>query len=163
MSELCVMGNDILRQISTEVQNFNGQLENNSKKMHKIMLSYNGIGLAAPQIGISNRLFVYQLPNEQMVVMINPQIMESSLTVEPYEEGCLSIPGINADIIRPDKVTVQYQNLGGKIITKQFKNLEARVIQHELDHLNGVLFIDHLDIDEKKNKIREFRQIQMNI
>ena len=127
------------------------------------MLSYNGIGLAAPQIGISNRLFVYQLPNEQMVVMINPQIMESSLTVEPYEEGCLSIPGINADIIRPDKVTVQYQNLGGKIITKQFKNLEARVIQHELDHLNGVLFIDHLDIDEKKNKIREFRQIQMNI
>ena len=111
-----------------------------------------GIGLAGPQVGELKRLFVTHVEGDVPRVFINPQIIQTSNEQNVFEEGCLSIPAMYADVERPVAVTVQAWNERGRPFTLDAEDLLARVIQHEFDHLNGILFLDHLD-DKKRNRI----------
>jgi peptide deformylase len=109
-----------------------------------------GIGLAGPQVGLLQRIFVVQVDGESPRVFINPTIIGTSPEISQYEEGCLSIPGLYAELTRPEKVTVQAWNERGRPFTLDAEGLLARVIQHEYDHLEGVLFIDRLSEPKRK-------------
>lgn len=130
----------ILRQPCVDVVEFGAQLHSTAQNMFETMAMQNGVGLAAPQVGLSDRFFVvgYKKFRE---VFVNPVILNSK-GKEIGPEGCLSIPGVQVDVERAKKVTVRYQTLGGDIVEDEFKGFVARIIQHELDHLNGVLILD---------------------
>ena len=112
--------------------------------MLEAMKEGRGIGLAGPQVGLLMRLFVIQLDRDQARVFINPSIVQTSEELTEYEEGCLSVPGMYADVIRPAEVRVQAWNERGRPFTIDADGLLARVILHEYDHLEGTLFIDRL-------------------
>jgi peptide deformylase len=133
-----------LKEPSLPVENFNADLSEITGKMLVFMKESNGIGLAAPQIGINQRFFVVQLENQSPFVFVNPEIVETSVDLSSYEEGCLSIPGTYAKVFRPSLVTMQAYDAKGKRFQVQASGLFATCIQHELDHLNGKLFIEHL-------------------
>lgn len=110
-----------------------------------------GLGLAAPQVGVSLRVFTVDIEGKTYV-FINPEIKDLSLEKVPFEEGCLSVPKIWGPVIRPKKLTIKALDENGRLIKIRAKGLMARVIQHEMDHLNGILFIDKA---EKLSKIGE--------
>lgn len=112
--------------------------------MVRIMKENDGVGIAAPQVGMSERFFVTALPREEVRLFVNPEITERSGRTVRSEESCLSLPGITADVKRHAWVTVRYFDGAGNAQETTARGLLARVIQHEVDHLNGVLFIDHL-------------------
>ena len=142
------MPDSMLRQKARRVKNIDGSIHRLVDDMLKTMHAAPGVGLAAPQVGISLRLAVIQLPEEEEIVLINPQIARRAGETVGVE-GCLSIPGYVADVQRAAKVTVKALDRDGKEIRLRGEDLLARVLQHEIDHLNGVLFIDHLDsLDE---------------
>ena len=125
--------------------------------MVETQLASNGIGLAAPQIDLPIRLFVVGYPKHEHVplkVFINPEIIDYSTETFSMQEGCLSIPGLNAEVIRPKSITIRYQTPNFKGVEETFDGIYARVIQHEYDHIEGKLFIDYLS-DEKKLEINE--------
>lgn len=111
-----------------------------------------GVGLAAPQVGVLDRVFVVHIDGDVPRVFINPSIIETSSELSEYEEGCLSIPGMYAQVIRPAYVKVQAWNERGRPFNLTAEGFLARVIQHEYDHLEGVLFIDRLS-EPKRNRI----------
>lgn len=111
-----------------------------------------GIGLAAPQVGRNERFFVVQIEEGKPFVFINPEIIGTSEELSSYEEGCLSIPGMYGDVKRPAAIQIQAWNRRGRPFTMEADGLMATVIQHEFDHLNGVLFVDHLS-DRKREKL----------
>ncbi len=152
MLNIVTLGDPILKKHSTLVTSINEDVERFLNEMFDTMYMGKGIGLAAVQVGKLDRIFVTHVPRDMPRVFINPEIVETSLDEEIYEEGCLSIPGINADVIRPYAIKVQAWNERGKPFTMDAEGLLARVIQHELDHLNGILFIDKLD-DKKRNRL----------
>ncbi|MBV9660040.1 MAG: peptide deformylase, partial [Acidimicrobiales bacterium] len=115
-----------------------------------------GLGLAAPQIGIQKRLFVYQLPEQDPVTIVNPQIKESRGEWE-YEKGCLSIPGLFFPIIRPKEIHLIGYDLEGNEVSVEADEVEARCFQHELDHLDGRLLLSLLDKEQRKEAMRELR------
>jgi len=156
MLEIYRLGEEILREKGAPVKIFDNALAILVDAMFETMGEADGVGLAAPQIGLAQRLFIVDTkqPGERLV-FINPQIIETSVEQVSYEEGCLSIPGAFAHIVRPSEVTVQALDLKGKPFTLKATNLLARVIQHENDHLNGVLFIDHMEA-EARDKLLEF-------
>jgi peptide deformylase len=131
--------------------------------MFETMYNAHGVGLAAPQIGKGIRLFVIDaepMDEEHLkgakMVFINPEKLEEEGNPWPYEEGCLSLPGLREEVKRPEKITLSYQDETGKSYTRTFEGLLARVIQHEYDHLEGKLFIDYLSPFRKRliqNKI----------
>ena len=126
-----------------------GEVEQLVKDLKDTMLSLNGVGLAAPQVGVNLRVIVIQLMSAGKLVgpvqeMINPVITKSSTEIVEYEEGCLSIPGEYYSIERPSKIDVKFQTLNGRYKRWYLRGLEARVVQHELDHLDGVLMVDLL-------------------
>jgi peptide deformylase len=121
-----------------EVNKINNDLIDN---MFEIMYAEDGVGLAAPQVGISKRIAVVDIREDNKIVLINPEIIaEEGKTI--MEEGCLSIPGETGDVIRSQKITVRSLDREGKVIEFEAEGYEARAIQHEMDHLDGVLFID---------------------
>ena len=119
------------------------------RMMFKTMYGEDGIGLAAVQVGRPLRVFVTKVADDRERVYINPEIVETSIEEETAEEGCLSIPGVRADVTRSARVSVQATGLNGRTFRVNARGVLARAIQHELDHLNGVLFIDHLDRRER--------------
>jgi peptide deformylase len=116
-----------------------------------------GLGLAAPQVGVQKRLFVYQLEGHDPVAIINPTIVESRGEWE-FEEGCLSIPGLYFPIVRPKEIHLTGWDLHGKEISIEADEIEARCFQHELDHLDGRLLIAMLDKAQRKEALRELRR-----
>ena len=124
------------------------------------MRGQKGIGLAATQVGERVRVFVTNAPDDRERVFINPEIVETSIETELLEEGCLSIPGVHADVRRPARVRVQAWNLSGRPFVLEADEMLARVIQHELDHLNGRLFIDHLDEAERTRVLGEYEALR---
>ena len=124
------------------------------------MIAARGVGLAAPQIGVSKQIAIMNPEPEddaKLIKMINPRIVAVSDEKVKIEEGCLSVPGVRADVERPERVTVLYQDENGKERTLEAEGLLARIVQHELDHLNGVLFIDRLSFAKRsliKAKLR---------
>ncbi len=141
-----------MRKISDEVHEINESTRALIKDMFEIMEEEGGIGLAAPQVGISKRIIVLSLKekNFEKMALINPVIVSSSKETAFMEEGCLSIPGINADVQRSTKLIARGLTRSGKMVEITASNLLTRVLLHEIDHLDGVLFIDRLSDKEKK-------------
>ena len=141
------LGEDIIRQkcVPVEADEINDSLRETFNEMFETMLAADGVGLAAPQIGVAKRYFVIISDDEVRRVFINPQIISTSNDLCDYDEGCLSLPGFNETIKRPSKVTVQALNEFGKPFTLNADGLLARIIQHENDHLDGIVYIDRGD------------------
>lgn len=148
------LGNDTLRQKAVQIEDINDDIRLLVKDMLVTMTVEDGIGLAAPQIGQSIRLFVVKADDGIERTFINPQIIATSQETTSYEEGCLSIPKTYEDVIRPETITVQAKNERGRRFTLEASGLLARVIQHEYDHLEGILFIDRIAAD-KREKIEQ--------
>ena len=126
--------------------------------MFDTMDEADGVGLAGPQVGVSQKLFVVDDRKGNRIAFINPEIIETSVEVGPYEEGCLSVPGVYHDVIRPLGVTVQAQDVNGKAFTIKATGLLARIIQHENDHLNAKLFIDRLSEDDRAMMVKVYER-----
>lgn len=153
------IGDPVLKQLAHEVDHVDGALVKLVDDMVETMYEAEGAGLAAPQIGIQKRLFVYDVGDGPQVI-INPTIVESD--GEWYcDEGCLSIPGLRLGIIRPDRVLIEGWNLDGKEISVEADEFLGRVFQHEVDHLDGVLMLERLEDDMRKQALRVLRDKAM--
>jgi peptide deformylase len=145
-----VYGDPVLRGQTDDVTTFGQPLEELAREMIETMIHEDGIGLAAPQVGIPERFLVMGIPGEKeddprrIFALANPEVIEESDEKVVMEEGCLSLPGINEEVERPVRVVVEYQDLEGNPQTLTAEGLIARVLQHEMDHLDGVLIVDHL-------------------
>ena len=148
MNAIRVIGDPVLRIKATEITEITENLDLLTKEMLATMYSAPGIGLAAPQIGIQKRLFVYDWGTGPGV-LINPEIRESD-GEWVFEEGCLSIPGLSWELLRPKQVHIVGIDLEGNDVSFEADELEARLFQHEMDHLDGVLLVDHLDADQRR-------------
>ena len=144
-----------MREVSKPVEKIDENIKSLIDEMFVTVKKENGIGLAAPQVGENIRLFIVFI-NEQKYVFINPEIIETSQEMCLMEEGCLSIPKVYDEVMRPSAVKVQFLNIDGKIKTIEASGLLARVIQHENDHLNGILFIDRLSEEKNAEAIEKF-------
>ena len=136
-----------LKKISIQVTNIDERIKKLCLDMIDTMYSHSGVGLAAPQVGVLKRVVVMDCSDDgekSPVTLINPEIVWSSEEVSKFEEGCLSIPHIREEIKRPSSVQVKFTDISGILKVSYFKGLWATCIQHEIDHLNGKLFIDYL-------------------
>jgi peptide deformylase len=153
MYKIRYIGDPILRKKAETISEFNGTTNNLIQDMFKLMKKYDGVGLAAPQIGISGALIVVDIsPVEKQSTpqaFVNPIITDASGEALG-EEGCLSIPGVREEIRRADHVTVRYQTEAGEQRTDAYSGWMARVLQHEIDHLNGILMTDYLSPVKKQ-------------
>ena len=155
-------GNPVLEREAEDVTEFDTpELHKFLEDMFESMYAAKGVGLAAPQIGFARKISVIDVSNGEnpadKLVLINPQIVHSEGKQEG-EEGCLSIPGLYTDVIRPSSVRVQAWNLKGKPFSLSVDGYLARVIQHEYDHLNGILFIDRIDPKKKQRLLAGYEE-----
>jgi peptide deformylase len=154
-------GDPILRTRAREVEHFDDALRAEVERMGRLMHDSIGIGLAAPQVGVSHRLFVYRVePDSPVQAIVNPAVEWSSRDAEWMEEGCLSLPGVHVEVERPVFVRVRAQDAWGEPIVVEAAGLEARVIQHETDHLDGVLILDRTTREQRKEAIRALREAE---
>jgi peptide deformylase len=161
MSLIRRLGDPVLKSHATPVDRFDDSLRRQVSRMAGIMNDALGVGLAAPQLGISQRLLVYRVgPDAPVIVLANPELEWSSGDEEAGEEGCLSIPGVTVDVERPVHVRVRALDEDGEVRTVEASGLEARVIQHEMDHLDGVLILERTSRDERKRALRELREAE---
>lgn len=152
------LGEQILREKALPVLEITEEIKALVTDMFITMEKEHGIGLAAPQVGKSLRLFVIKIDDDIERVFINPQIIQTSIETCSFEEGCLSVPKYYEEVIRPERVTVQAQNINGRRFTLEADELLARAIQHEYDHLEGILFIDRIEDSKKKNIEKKFNK-----
>ncbi|NRP71889.1 Peptide deformylase [Ensifer psoraleae] len=157
---LIILPDPVLRQVSKPVETVDDDIRRLADDMLETMYDAPGIGLAAIQIGVPKRLLVLDVSKEDEekspLVFINPKIVRSSDERSVYEEGCLSIPDYYAEVERPAAITVEYLDRQGKEKTVEADGLLATCLQHEIDHLNGVLFIDHISKLKRDMVIRKF-------
>ncbi|WP_416796411.1 peptide deformylase [Ciceribacter azotifigens] len=157
---LIILPDPLLRQVSKPVERVDSDILKLADDMLETMYDAPGIGLAAVQVGVARRLLVIDVSREdeekQPLVFINPEILTSSDERSTYEEGCLSIPDYYAEVERPAKVTVRSIDREGKEQTTEAEGLLATCLQHEIDHLNGVLFIDHISRLKREMVIKKF-------
>lgn len=157
---LIILPDPILRQVSDPVERIDDAVRAFADDMLETMYDAPGIGLAAIQVGVPRRMLVIDLAKEEEpkapLVFINPQILSTSDEPSLYEEGCLSIPEYYAEVERPASLTVRYQDLDGQTQELAADGLLATCLQHEIDHLNGVLFIDHISKLKRDMVIRKF-------
>lgn len=156
--EIVKIGDEILKKNCKRVEKFDDSLRLLTAAMLTTLEEVEGVGLAAPQIGVDGRFFVVDIRDGKQYVFINPEILETSEEVGPYEEGCLSLPGVYHNVTRPLRVTVQAQDVTGKAFTIEADGLLARVIQHENDHLNGHMFIDRLSPEEREKVLSAYEK-----
>jgi peptide deformylase len=161
MSFIRKLGDPVLKSSATPVDRFDDSLRRQVSRMAAIMHDAIGLGLAAPQLGISQRLLVYRIgPDAPLIALANPELEWAGDDLEGGEEGCLSIPGVAVDVERPVHVRVHAQDEHGERRVVEAAGLEARVIQHEMDHLDGVLMLDRTSRDERKRALRELREAE---
>jgi len=156
-------GDPVLREISEPVEELDGRIEQLVQDMFETMYAAEGVGLAAPQVGVLKRLFIVDLQDHEEgskpLVFINPKILERKGTAV-MEEGCLSIPGIRSEIKRAEEVVVQAQDIKGQTFELRATGLLARAILHENDHLDGRLFVDYLSTVRRMLLREQLRQIE---
>jgi peptide deformylase len=151
-------GDPVLKQVAKEVTDIDAALVRLVDDMFETMYEEPGIGLAAPQVGVRKRLFVYDMyAGEDPKVVINPEIVDSDGEWE-FDEGCLSVPGLSWNIVRPKTVHLIGLDLDGNELSIEADELEARVFQHEIDHLNGVLLIERLDDEQRREAMKVLRE-----
>jgi len=162
VKKILLYPNPLLLKASARIDTFDENIANLSYDLIDTMYDADGVGLAAPQIGINKRIFVMDCSREDEKkdcrIVINPEIENFSEEFSLYKEGCLSIPGITEEISRPKVIKVVYQDLNGVLQRHTYDDLWSTCFQHELDHLNGKLFIDHLRPMKKilvKNKMKK--------
>lgn len=153
------IGDPVLRQRATEITDIDGRVAKLAEDMFTTMYDEPGVGLAAPQVGVQKRLFVYDIGNGPQVV-INPTVVETD-GEWTYEEGCLSIPGLSFELVRPNHIHMVGIDLDGNEISIEASELEGRCLQHELDHLDGVLYIERLDEDQRKAARKAIRELNL--
>src|SRR4051794_33630104 len=159
MSFIRRYGDPVLKSRATPVDRFDDSLRTQVSRMGAIMNDALGVGLAAPQVGVSQRLLVYRVGHEApLIALVNPEVEWSSEDEEGFEEGCLSIPGVAVDVDRPVHVRVRALDEFGDDRLVEASGLEARVIQHEMDHLDGVLILDRTSKEQRKDAIRTWRE-----
>ena len=152
-------GDPVLKSGALPVERFDERLRAEVARMASIMEDAIGVGLAAPQLGTLHRLFIYRVGHEApLAVVVNPELEWRSKEKETYEEGCLSIPGVVVDVDRPIYVRVRAQDEFGEPILIEASGLEARVIQHETDHLDGVLMLERTSREQRKEALRALRE-----
>src|SRR3954447_8188947 len=152
-------GDPVLRSAARKVDRFDGELRDEIARMGVLMHDAYGIGLAATQVGILHRVLVYRVESDSPVnALVNPEIEWSSKDKEWAEEGCLSLPAVHVDVERAVHVRVRAQDEQGEPILVEASGLEARVIQHEMDHLDGVLILDKTSRDQRKQAMRALRE-----
>jgi peptide deformylase len=157
-----IVGDPVLRQRANEVTDIDGRLVAVVEGMTHALYEASGLAVAAPQVGVLKRLFVYDMQDDEGPrVLVNPVIRESS-GEWLFEEGCLSVPGLAWEIVRPKQVEVSGIDLDGNEVTFEADDLLARMFQHEIDHLDGVLLLDRLDDDQRKDAKRAVRQLQLD-
>ena len=159
MSLIRRLGDPVLKSRATPVDRFDDSLRKQVSRMAGIMNDALGVGLAAPQLGISQRLLIYRVgPDAPVIALANPELEWVSAESELGEEGCLSIPGVLVDVDRHLYVRVRGLDEEGEQRTVEASGLEARVIQHEIDHLDGVLILERTTREERKRALRELRE-----
>jgi len=158
MLDLVILPDNRLHEPSLPVESIDGALAEFAEKMIATMQEAKGIGLAGVQVGFLQRIFVVQVHDEAPQVFINPEILASSQELGTYEEGCLSIPGVYADLVRPKALEIQAWNIQGNLVKGQIDGLLARVFQHEFDHLNGTLFYQHLKPGAQKRLLKLYEK-----
>jgi peptide deformylase len=152
-----VVGDPVLRQRASEVTTIDGRLAKLAEDMIVTMYDAPGVGLAAPQVGVEKRLFVYDV-GEGPRTIVNPEITETD-GEWTFEEGCLSVPGLSWEIVRPKQVHLTGLDLDGKELSIEADEILARCFQHELDHLDGVLLLERLDADTRKQALKTIREL----
>lgn len=141
-------GDPVLRQPAREIDEIDGRVAKLAEDMIETMHAAPGVGLAANQVGVQWRMFVYDIADSPVVV-VNPKIIESS-GEWTYEEGCLSVPGLSWPIVRPGSIHLTGFDLDGHELSIEADELEGRVFQHEMDHLDGILLVERLDDDQRR-------------
>jgi peptide deformylase len=150
--KVITLGDDLLRQKAEPVKPVNAEIAQIAAEMIEIMHQSKGVGLAGPQVGIMKRIFVVHIDGDVPRIFINPSLVGTSQETVKLEEGCLSVPGVWVDVVRPAAVRVQAWNERGRPFTIEADGILARVILHEYDHLEGTLFIDRIP-ESKRNRI----------
>jgi peptide deformylase len=159
LARLRVFGDPALRTKASEVTSFDEALAEEIARMGQLMSDALGVGLAATQLGVMHRVLVYRAgPDAPFVAVVNPQLEWASDEEEPAEEGCLSLPGVAVDVERPIHVRVKARDETGEPILLEASGLEARVIQHEMDHLEGILILDRTSREQRKEALRILRE-----
>lgn len=156
--DIVKLGEDILRQKAEPIEQVTDEIRTLAEDMLETMEASDGVGLAGPQVGKKLRIFVAMADDNIKRVFINPQIIKTSQETCDYDEGCLSIPQVYESINRPKEVTVQALNEKGRPFTLEADGLLARIIQHEYDHLEGILYIDRGDKDFAKKTEEQFKK-----
>ena len=156
------IGDPVLRTVASEVGDIDGRVAKLVEGMIQTLReSDGGLGLAAPQVGVQKRLFVYDFDDDRgPQVIVNPAISEAR-GEWTYHEGCLSIPGLYFDILRPKEVHLTGRDLDGNEVSIEADEIMARLFQHELDHLDGVLLLEHLAPEQRKEAKRAVREMQL--
>jgi peptide deformylase len=153
---LHLLGSPALRQHSTEIRTVDDEIRRLVEDLYETMDAARGVGLAANQVGVAKRVAVVDADGDRFV-MINPTIVETEGRATA-EEGCLSIPEIYGDVTRPDRVVIEALGLDGNVYRKDAIGLKARAIQHEIDHLDGILFLDHLSLIRRQMLLARWRR-----
>jgi peptide deformylase len=152
-------GDPVLRTIALPVDRFDGSLAAEIERMGELMHDALGIGLAATQLGVLHRVLVYcAYSDDPLTALVNPAIEWAGEELETAEEGCLSLPGVHVAVERPAQVRVQACDAEGQEIVIEAEGLEARVIQHEIDHLDGILILDRISREQRKQAMRAMRE-----
>src|SRR5436305_7044550 len=159
LAQVRQFGDPVLKAKAVPVERFDDALRAEAARMAGIMGDAIGIGLAATQLGVMHRVLVYKVGEDgPLAVLVNPELEWSGAEVEEHEEGCLSLPGIHVDVERPVRVRVHARDEHGDPLRIEATGLEARVIQHEIDHLDGVLILDRIPRAARKQAMRELRE-----
>ena len=160
--DIKLMGDPVLREECEEVEEIDDELRRLASDMFDTMYSAEGVGLAAPQVGVTRRLIVVD-PREEDVTpraLVNPRVLETSEETDRAEEGCLSIPGLREVVERNAGVVVEAENLDGETMRIEADGLHARVLLHEIDHLDGVLFVDRVSPLKRKMLMKKWKKLQ---
>ncbi|MCL2196623.1 MAG: peptide deformylase [Treponema sp.] len=159
--KVITLGDENLRQKAKKIDKIDDEIVDTARQMLEILKRDKGVGVAGPQVGLSKRIFVTHVEGDEERVFINPSILETSHTTSKYEEGCLSVPGIYANVVRSESIKVQAWNVKGRPFTLETGGLLARVILHEYDHLEGVLFLDHVPEKKREKLIEKYEKTKI--
>ena len=155
------LGDPVLRASALPVERFDEDAREEVERMGELMHDALGVGLAATQLGVLHRMLVYQAYAEDpLTVLVNPELEWASEELAAAEEGCLSLPGVHVEVERPARVRVRAQDERGEELEVEAEGLEARMIQHEMDHLDGILILDRISRQARKEAMRAMREAQ---
>ena len=164
--EIVLLGDPILRERAAEVEAFGGELPGLVADMFVTMAAAEGAGLAAPQVGVGRRVIVVEVPGEEegeegaRLALVNPVVVESGRARARESEGCLSVPGVHEIVSRPDRIVVEGMDPEGAPLRVEASGLLSRVLQHEVDHLDGVLFFDRISPLKRRMLLRKYRKLR---